>query len=102
MAEVLHFYGGLGWGELLDMEFIWFCKLVANIPVVEARRHLAALPLMAYPHVDGDARGRIQEALMRASGAERQRQEALAADQYEAGWALLRGFGTPGNGGREG
>jgi len=100
IGEVMAFYG-LGFDGVLDLEFPWFCKLVARIPVIEARRQLAWLSVFAYPHVDAEARQRIHEGLMRASGYERQRQEQMAAERYEAGWALLRGFGRPAPSGAE-
>jgi hypothetical protein len=95
IAEVLHFYPGLGFDGVLELDFVWFTKLYSRIPVVEARRQLAWLNVFAYPHVDQEGRQHVQEELMRRSGYERQRQEQLAADRYEAGWAMLRSFGKP-------
>jgi hypothetical protein len=92
LGEVVAFYG-LGWAETVAMDFRWFCKLYTRIPVIEARRQLAWLSVQAYPHVDKEAREGIHAELMRRSGYERQRQDALATDRFEVGWAMLRSFG---------
>jgi hypothetical protein len=93
IAEVMAFYG-LGWGDAIRLEFRWFTKLYKHIPAIEAKRLLAWLPAFAFPHVDAAAREAIQARLVQQSGVARQRQEQMAAENYEIGWAQLRGFGV--------
>ena len=91
----MHFYA-LGWDGVLEMEVTWFCKLYARIPVVEARRHLALLPILAFPHLaDKQSRHDIQEKLVRQAGYTLQRTLGQDTAAQARGWAALRGFGIP-------
>ena len=79
---------------MLDLDLAWFLKLYHRIPAIEARRLLPWLQVVAYPHVEEEVRRHIFEGLMRTSGYERLRQEALAAEGFARGWGMLRGMGT--------
>ncbi len=95
LAEVLHFYA-LGWNELLDLEVPWFCKLYARIPVIEARRLLALLPALTYPHLETrEDRERLHAQLMRQAGYVQLRHAFLPdAAEVGDGWEKLRGLGN--------
>lgn len=90
LAEVLEFYH-MGWGETVHLDFAWFCKLYKRIPMLQARRLLPWLPVISYPDLPDDARGRIHEMLMQQSGLEQLGQPGTDA-RVEAGWAALRTF----------
>lgn len=89
LAEVLEFFH-LGWDGTVNLDFAWFCKLYNRIPIIQARRLLSWLPVIAYPHLQEDARISLHERMMEQSGLERLRQESLKADKFESGWAALR------------
>lgn len=91
IAEMLHFYQ-CGWQELLEMDVRWFYKLYSRIQAVEARRGLALLPLLAYPHLtDAQARTGIYETLLRQSGYKRMAALAQAdPDRQRTGWDEFR------------
>ena len=93
LAEVLEFFH-LGWDGTVNLDFAWFCKLYNRIPMIQARRLLAWIPVIAYPHLQEDVRTSMHEHLMAQSGLERLRQESLAAERYESGWSQLRGLVT--------
>ncbi|HXH10785.1 MAG TPA: hypothetical protein VNP04_13615 [Alphaproteobacteria bacterium] len=88
------FYG-MSWSDTVHMPVSWFLKLYNRIQVVEARRLLSQLNVVAYPHLEESGRERVHESLMRLAGYERMQQEALAQDRYEASWDILRSFGRP-------
>ena len=96
LAEVMHFYG-LSWSEILNMEGSWFYKFYHRIQVIEARRLLPWLDVMAYPHLatKGD-RQKISDSLQRRAGYKALRHLAgTSPAQQESGWARLRTFGRP-------
>lgn len=95
LAEVLHFYA-LGWDALLEMEVTWFCKLYARIPVVEARRTLAALPALTFPHLGSDQdRRHVQAQLMRQAGYDLMRAVGATSDTAHSGWGRLQAYAAP-------
>jgi len=94
IGEVVAFYG-LGWQDVLDMDVRWFCKLYRRVPVIEARRLLPRLQAYAFPHLTEEGRAHVHQALMELSGYGKMRDDALAHEEYEAGWGMLRGLGMP-------
>jgi len=95
LAEVLHFYG-LGWNELLDLELAWFCILYKQIDVVEARRLLAWLPVITYPHLlTRKDRESISKHLTRTAGHTPARLRDTRPETVQAGWDKLAGLGAP-------
>lgn len=95
LAEVLQFYG-LGWDELLALEIPWFSKLYQRIPVVEARRLLALMPVLAYPHMDTRRqRTQLHKDLVRQAGYELMQRYGTTVAQQAQGWERLRGVGRP-------
>ena len=102
VAEVIHFYG-FGWEELLDMEVPWFCAFHKRIPMIEARRLLPWMPVIAYPHLaekaDRDTQHRrlMEQAGYTPQAATRHRVERDDDPDHHAGdWSILRTFGQPG------
>ena len=95
---MLHFYH-LGWDGMLDMDFRWFLKLYARIPMIEARRLRALLPIISYPHLsDAHSRKQIQDYFDRVAGTQRY---AATPEHVVTGWARLRTMGRPGAPGQE-
>lgn len=89
IAEVLHFYG-FSWEELLNLSFSWFCILYGQIPVVEARRLLATLPVLTYPHlITKKDRESVYRRLTRLSGYAAMRHRFTTAETVAAGWDRL-------------
>jgi hypothetical protein len=102
MAEVLHFYS-LGWEEMLALPLAWFCKLYTRIPAVDARRQLAWLPALSYPHLTEAGTRQVRQGLERhASGeygsttAGRTGPPMVPDATVAAGWARLRSMGVSG------
>lgn len=83
MAAVYHF----GWDDLLEMEVTWFCKLYGRIPVIDARRMLAWLPIHTYPHILEDKdRRRLFDRLVRQARVTKTQD----ATQIASGWERLK------------
>lgn len=94
LGEFINFYG-MPWRETIEMPVPWFMKLYNRISMIEARRLIPQLNVISYPHMTEEGRENIHASLMRQSGYERMRQEALEREQYEANWDILRRFGRP-------
>jgi hypothetical protein len=92
IAEYMNFYGA-SFRDIMEMPCKWFFKIYQKIHTVEARRSLGQINVVAFPHMDENGREHVHQKLMRDSGYEKMHQEKDASSKYEAGWAILRGFG---------
>jgi len=93
LAEVMQFYG-LSFDAVLDMDSRWFYKFYNRIAVVEARRLLAQLDVVSYPHVmEKSGRQKIVNNLEnRAHIAQLRHVASTSAKAQDDGWRRLRQF----------
>ena len=90
MAELIHIYH-FSFDEVVNMDVRWFCKLYNRIPVVVARRQLADVPLVSYPHMAKDSdRKRFQRSLEKA--ARLPKSSPVEHTSTVVGWERLRAF----------